>query len=170
MTRPAPSEYSAALAAYVGRIGDEDIMVAMVAQLGQVLDRLAPVPDSRGDYRYAPGKWTLKEVIGHLSDTERVFTYRALRIARGDTIPLPAFDDQAWVPEMGAADRTLTDIVEEWGDARRATVSLFRHLPAAAWTRRGTASDQPISVAALAYVIVGHARAHLETVEARYLG
>ncbi len=171
MTRPPVAEYRPAFAGYVGRIGeDEDIMVAMAAQLDQVLARLGPVPDARGDYRYAPGKWTLKEVIGHLSDTERVFAYRALRVARGDTIPLPAFDDQAWVPEMGAADRTLPDIVSEWGDARQSTLALFRHLPPRAWSRRGTVSDQPISVRALAYVIVGHARHHLEVVEARYLG
>ncbi|MEO6058056.1 MAG: DinB family protein, partial [Gemmatimonadales bacterium] len=79
------------------------------------------VPESRGDYRYAPGKWSLKDVVGHLSDTERVFTYRALRIGRGDTTPLPSFDDQAWVAEVGADERSLADMLEEWGDARRAT-------------------------------------------------
>ena len=169
--RPAADEYGAAFAGYVARIGErEDILAVMAAQLDQDIARLGAVPDARGDYRYAPGKWTLKEVVGHLSDTERVFGYRALRVARGDTIPLPAFDDQAWVPEVGAADRTLADMVAEWADVRRASLSLFRHLPDGAWSRRGTASDQPISVRALAYVLVGHARHHLEVVGARYLG
>ena len=103
---------------------------ALADQLDEVLARLGAVPDSRGDYRYAPGKWTLKEVVGHLADTERVFAYRALRIARGDTVPLPAFDDQAWVAEMGAGGRTLADMVEEFEIVRRASLALFRHLPA----------------------------------------
>ena len=167
---PATDEFSPALAGYVTRIANhEDIVPAMAAQLDQFLGRLGTLPDPRGEYRYAPGKWTLKEVVGHLSDTERVFAYRALRVARGDTIPLPAFDDQAWVAQMGAGDRTLADMVAEWADVRRASLHLFRHLPAAAWTRRGTASEQPISVRALAYIVVGHARHHLEVVEARYL-
>jgi hypothetical protein len=167
---PAADEYGPAFAGYVARIANhEDIVTAMAAQLDQFLARLAALPNPRGEYRYAPGKWRLKEVVGHLSDTERVFAYRALRVARGDTIPLRAFDDQAWVAQMGADARTLADMVAEWADVRRASLHLFQHLPAAAWTRRGTASEQPISVRALAYVVVGHARHHLEVVEARYL-
>ena len=109
-------------------------------------------------------------MVGHLSDTERVFAYRALRIGRGDTTPLPSFDDQAYVAELRTDDRTLADLVEEWGDIRRATVALYRNLPPAAWYRRGIASDQPISVRALAFVIAGHVRHHLEVLEARYIG
>ena len=168
--RPGTDEYAPSFAGYVARIGDdENIVTALDDQLTHMLARLGAVPDVRGDFRYAPGKWTLKEVVGHLADTERVFAYRALRIARGDTIPLPAFDDQAWVAEMGAADRGLSDMVEEFGLVRRASLALFRHLPPAAWTRRGIASDHPASVRALAYIMVGHARHHLEVVEARYL-
>ena len=98
-----------------------------------------------------------------------MFSYRALSIARGDPAALPSFDDQAWVAEVGAADRTLLDMIEEWGQVRRATLALLRHLPEAAWSRRGTANSQPISVRALAYIIAGHTRHHLEVVEARYL-
>ena len=171
ISRPGTDEYSPGFASYVGRIGDdEDIVGVLSDQLDGVLDRFERVPASRGDYRYAAGKWSLKEVIGHLADTERVFAYRALRIARGDTIPLPSFDDQAWVAEMGAGDRTLADIVEEFGIVRQASLALFRHLPTAAWMRRGIASEHPASVRALAYVVAGHARHHLEVVEARYLG
>lgn len=170
-SRPTPGEYGSSFAGYVARIGEaEDVMAVLAGQLDEVLGRLGAVPESRGDYRYAPGKWSLKDVVGHLSDTERVFTYRALRIGRGDTTPLPSFDDQAWVAEVGADERTLADMLEEWSDARRATIGLFRHLPAAAWVRRGIASDQPISVRALAYVIAGHARHHLAVVEERYIG
>jgi hypothetical protein len=167
--RPLETEYPAAFADYVGRIGeDEDILAVLVAQLEEVLSLLGAVAESRGDYRYAPGKWSVKDIVGHLCDTERVFAYRALRIGRGDTTPLPSFEDQAYVAEVRAEDRTLADLAAEWGDIRRATISLFRHLPAGAWERLGTASDQPISVRALAYVIVGHARHHLQVLEERY--
>jgi hypothetical protein len=168
--RPGPGEYSASFAGYVARVGqDEDILAVLASQLDQVTTRLSNVPETRGSYRYAPEKWSIKEMVGHLSDTERVFSYRALRIARGDTTPLPSFDDQAYVPEQRVGDRTLDDVVGEWGDVRRATVALFRNLPSHAWDRRGVASDQPISVVALAYIIAGHLRHHLEVLEERYL-
>jgi hypothetical protein len=169
--RPSADEYAPALADYVAEIGDEEDVVAVLAtQLEEVPARVGSAPVSRGDYRYAPGKWSLKEVVGHLSDTERVFSYRALRIGRGDTTPLPAFDDQAWIAELGAGRLTLAEMVEEWTRVRQATLALFRHLPQGAWQRRGTASDQPVSVRALAYVIAGHTRHHLSVVAERYLG
>jgi hypothetical protein len=167
--RPEAGEYGPAFAGYVARItDDEDIVAVLVAQLDQVLARLGRIPEARGDYRYAPDKWSIKEMVGHLSDTERVFAYRALRIGRGDSTPLPSFDDQAYVAKSGAGDRTQAELAAEWGDTRRATLSLFRNLPAEAWHRRGTASDQPISVRALAYVVAGHLRHHLQTLEERY--
>lgn len=168
--RPGTGEYPASFAGYVARVGqDEDILALLASQLDQVITRLSAVHESRGGYRYAPEKWSIKEMVGHLSDTERVFSYRALRIARGDTTPLPSFDDQAYVLEQGADDRTLADVVGEWGDVRRATVALFRNLPPHAWDRRGVASDQPVSVVALAYIIAGHLRHHLAVLEERYL-
>jgi len=167
--RPRIDEYAASFAGYVARIAeDEDVVAALASQLDQVLARLNRFPEARGDYSYAPGKWNVKEVVGHLSDTERVFAYRALRIGRGDTTPLPSFDDHAYVSEMRAGDRALADLAAEWGDVRRATIALFRNLPPAAWVRRGIASGQPISVRALAYIIAGHVRHHLEVLEARY--
>jgi hypothetical protein len=170
-SRPRTGEYAPAFAGYVAQIAnDEDVLAVLAAQLDDVRARLGPVPASRGDFRYAPGKWTLKDVVGHLSDTERVFAYRALRIGRGDPTPLPGFDDQAWVAEAGSDSRTLADLLEEWSLVRRATLSLFRHLPPEAWERRGTAGDNPVGVRALAYVIAGHTRHHLKVVEARYLG
>jgi len=168
--RPETNEYAAALADYISAIGeDEDVLAVLGQQLDEILARFRGVPPVRGDFRYAPGKWTLKDIVGHLADTERVFAYRALSIARGDPAALPSFDDQAWVAEVGAGDRALLEMVEEWGQVRRATLALLRHLPAAAWYRRGIANSQPISVRALAYVIAGHTRHHLEVVEARYL-
>ena len=169
-SRPGADEYAPSFAGYVARVAeDEDIQAVLAGQLDEVLARLDRVPESRGGYRYAPGKWSIREVVGHLSDTERVFAYRALRVGRGDSTPLPGFDDQAYVPEQRADDRSLAGLVEEWGHVRRATLALLRNLPAAAWHRRGIASDQPISVRALAYIIAGHVRQHLEVLEARYL-
>jgi hypothetical protein len=169
--RPTADEYAAPFAGYVARISDdEDIVAVLASQLDEVLASFAGVSESRGPYRYAPGKWSLKDVVGHLSDTERAFGYRALSIGRGDTVPLPSFDDQGWVAEVGSDGRTLADMVEEWGHVRRATVAFFAHLPPAAWPRRGIANNHPISVRALAYIIAGHTRHHLEVVEARYLG
>jgi hypothetical protein len=168
--RPGTGEYPASFAGYVARVNqDEDILALLANQLDQVITRLSPVPEIRGGYRYAPEKWSLKEVLGHLSDTERVVSYRALRIGRGDATPLPSFDDHAYVAEQGAGDRTLAEMVGEWGDVRRATVALFRNLPPHAWDRRGVASDQPVSVVALAHIIAGHLRHHLVVLEERYL-
>jgi hypothetical protein len=168
-TRPEVGEYAPSFADYVDRIAeDEDVVAVLVTQLDQVLAHLGRIPEARGDYRYAPDKWSIKEIVGHLCDTERVFAYRALRIGRGDTTPLPSFDDQAYVAEVRAGDRTLADLATEWGDVRRATIALFGHLPADAWHRLGTASDQPISVRALAYIIAGHVRHHLQVLEERY--
>jgi hypothetical protein len=167
--RPGPDEYAPAFAGYVARISDtEEIGSVLSAQMDEVVRRFGGIAEERGDYRYAPGKWSIKEVIGHLSDTERVFAYRALRIGRGDATPLTGFDDQSYVAGMRAGSRSLSDVAEEWATVRAATVGLFRAFPPAAWPLRGTASGHPISVRALACVIVGHTRHHLETLRARY--
>jgi hypothetical protein len=164
-------EYAPQFAGYVGRIADdEDILAVLASQPDEFLAWLSGIPEARGAYRYAPTKWSIKQVVGHLSDTERVFAYRALRVGRGDTTALASFDDQAYVPEQRADDRTLAELTEEWSAVRHATLALYRNLPSAAWCRRGIASDQPISVRALAYVIAGHLRHHLETLKARYAG
>ena len=169
--RPGMDEYAPAFAGYVARVAeDEDIVAVLASQLDQVLDLLGRIGEDRADFRYATGKWSTKEVTGHLSDTERVFAYRALRIGRGDTTPLPNFDDQAYVAELRTHDRTLADFATEWGTVRRATLALFGGLPDAAWCRRGIASDQPISVRALAYVTAGHTRHHADVLQARYTG
>jgi hypothetical protein len=169
--RPAGEEYIPAFADYVSELGpEEDVLAVLAAQLSEVPARLGSLPDSRGEYRYAPGKWSIKDIVGHLSDTERVFACRALWIARGEPTPQPGFDDQSWVARTGAERRTLTDMVEEWGHVRRGTLALFRSLGNEAWQRRGTAGDGPITVRALAYVVAGHTRHHLRVLEARYLG
>jgi len=166
---PTPDEYGASYAGYVARVpGGTDIVDLLARQRDATLARFAALPEDRGGHRYAPGKWSVKEVLLHLSDTERVMAYRALRIARGDTTPLPGFDEDAWAPLSGADARPLEEVAEEWGDVRQASLALFRHLPAEAWTRRGTASGMPVSVRALAWIIAGHERHHLAVLGERY--
>lgn len=167
--RPAADEFDPYYGAYIARVGDgEDVLAALDTQHHETLARLRGIPAARGDHRYAPGKWSVKEVVGHLSDSERIFAYRALRFARGDPAPLPGFDENEYVPEMGAGERSLDDLVEEWGDVRRASLALFRSLPPAAWLRRGTASGSTVSVRALAYIIAGHVRHHVAVLGDRY--
>ncbi len=166
---PAPDEYGAPYGRYVARVpAGADIVTLLARQRDETLARFASVADGRGAHRYAPGKWSVSEVVVHLSDVERVMAYRALRVARGDSTPLPGFDENAYAPLSGAAGQSLAALVGEWGKVRDATVSLFRHLPADAWVRRGTASGMPISVRALAWIIAGHERHHLETLAERY--
>lgn len=168
---PETDEYAPSLAGYVGRLDrGEDVMAVLTGQLEQVAELASRFGEARGDYRYAPGKWTVKQVIGHLSDSERIFAYRALRIARGDETPLAGFDEQVYAPEMHAEARALTDMVAEWRDVRRATLSLLRGLPAAAWTRRGTANGRSMSTRAAAWVIAGHTRHHAAVLQERYTG
>src|SRR5256885_10285597 len=129
--RPGRDEYAPSLAGYVARLADgEDVVAVLADQVHEFVDRFERMPEARGEYRYAPDKWSIKQVLGHLSDSERVFAYRALRIGRGDTTPLPTFDDKAYATEQRAGERTLADLAAEWGDGRHATLALFRHLPA----------------------------------------
>jgi hypothetical protein len=143
-------------------------MAVLADQLGEVTARFGRIPESRGGFRYAPGKWSIKQVLLHLSDVERVFVYRAMRFARRDATPLPGFDEDAWAPESGADDRSLADLAAEWAAVRRASLALFRGLPASAWGHRGLSNGKEISVRALAYATAGHVRHHLEVLEQRY--
>jgi hypothetical protein len=168
-SRPAADEYGTPYAGYVGLVpAGEDIVALLARQREGTLARFGSVTEGRGAHRYAPGKWSVKEVVVHLSDTERIMAYRALRIARGDGTPLPGYDENAYVPLSGADAQPLAALITEWEQVRQATVSLFRHLPPEGWTRRGTASGMPVSVRALAWIIAGHERHHLRTLAERY--
>ena len=170
VARPAVDEYAPAFADYVGRVGDdEDILAVLSGQLDEVLAQLARVSEARGGYRYAPGKWSIKEVIGHVTDAERVFCYRALSFARGDKNPLPSFDEQAWAPAGKFDARPLADLAAELDAVRRATIALFSGLPHDALARRGVASDNEVSVKSLAWIIAGHERHHVAILRERYL-
>ncbi|HYE58379.1 MAG TPA: DinB family protein, partial [Rhodothermales bacterium] len=129
---------------------------------------LRSLDEERARHRYAPGKWSVKEVLGHVTDAERIFAYRLLCIARGDQTSFPGFDENAYVPNSGADDRSMDDLLDEFAAVRRATLALLRGLPDAAMTRIGTANGQLVSVRALPFILAGHAQHHLNVLRERY--
>ena len=167
--RPSPDEYAPYYHKYISRVRDGDIIDILREQSDAVRGMLARVPNERGLFAYAPGKWTLNESLLHVCDTERVFAYRALRIARGDTVALPGFEQDDWVPLSGANDRTIASIMDEFVAVRAATVAMFRALPPESWSRRGTASGSPVTVRALAWKCAGHALHHEGIIREKYL-
>ncbi|MGH7443626.1 MAG: DinB family protein, partial [Longimicrobiales bacterium] len=132
------------------------------------VEPLRHLDDERARYAYAPGKWTIAEVVGHMGDAERVMSIRALRFARGDETPLPGFDENAYTPAGEFGGRSFASLLDELVAIRRATISLFANLPDAAWTRSGRASDAPVSVRALACIIAGHELHHRALFAERY--
>lgn len=170
LAAPGADEYAPYYGRYVGRTAGRDVLEVLDTQLAEVPAFFRGIPAALHGHRYEPGKWSIREVLGHVADTERVMAYRALRIARGDTTPLPGFDENAFAAVAGSDGRRLESLLAEWEAVRRATLALFRHLDAEAWTRRGTASDAAVSVRALAHIIAGHTEHHLEGLRTRYLG
>lgn len=166
--RPEATEYAPSYGAYISQVPGGDLLAILEDQRRDTQLLLAALPKPTALHRYAPGKWSVKEVLGHLSDTERVFSYRALRFARGDAQPLAGFDEQAWVPAAGFDRRALADLLADLDAVRRATIALFRGLDAGALARKGTANNREITVRALAYVIAGHERHHVGILKERY--
>jgi len=170
--RPQPGEYAPYYDRYISLVPGTDVLAALAAledQRRQMLLLLCGRTETDGDLRYAPDKWSLKEVVGHINDTERIMSYRALRIARGDTTPIEGFEQDDYVRNGPFARNSLADLIEDYIAVRRATVSLFRNLDEPAWTRRGIANKNEISVRALAYIIAGHELHHRRMIEEKYL-
>jgi uncharacterized damage-inducible protein DinB len=166
--RPAPTEYAAFYATYVDAVPDGDIVAQLRTNGGTLDATFGALTDEQGGHRYAEGKWTVREILGHLIDAERIFAYRALRIARGDATPLPGFDENAYAAASNADTRALPDLRAEWRAARESSVRLYESLPDDAWTRHGVASGAAVSVRALAFITVGHAMHHLRVLHERY--
>ncbi len=167
MPRPEATEYAPFFAGYIDLVPEADVLPAMAAQLDEVLAFLRDVSEAQSAVVHPPYTWTLKEVVGHVTDGERVFGYRALRFGRADATPLAAFDENTFARAADFNRLSLADVVGEWEAARRSNLWLFRNLPAAAWARSGPAGGNPVSVRALAYIIVGHARHHLAILRKR---
>jgi len=168
--RPQANEHVEYYARYISQVPEGDLIAMLRDQIMETVSLLRGLPPAKGNYAYAPGKWTIKEVIGHLSDAERVFQYRALTFARAPGTALPGFDENAWVPAGNFGVRTLDDLLEEFQIVRAATVQLARHLDEETLKQRGTANGNEISVRALLYIIAGHERHHLALFRERYLG
>lgn len=166
--RPQPGEYATYYDRYIALVKGEDILNILDQQRRQTMLLLSGRDEEDGNFRYAPGKWSAKEVLGHLCDTERIFAYRALRIARGDSTPLAGFEQDDYVRNGPFATRPMSDLVEEFIAVRRATLSLLRSLDEAAWMRRGVASNNEVTVRALAYMIAGHELHHRNILETKY--
>jgi len=167
--RPQPGEYASYYEKYLSQIQGNDILATLDDQGRQMLLLLSGRTEADGELRYAPEKWTVKEVLGHVCDAERVFAYRALRISRNDPTPMEGFDENDYVRNGPFARRTLADLIEDYITVRRATISLFRNLDEAAWTRRGVANKNESTVRALAYIIAGHELHHRKMIEEKYL-
>jgi uncharacterized damage-inducible protein DinB len=168
-TRPESTEYAPYYANYVGHVPQGDVVETLDTQLDATLALVRSLDEDKGDLRYAPGKWSVREVIGHLIDTERVFAYRALRFARADETPLASFDENAYVTNARFDARLLPSLADEFEAVRRSTVFLFSALNATEWMRRGVASNNTMSVRALAWVTAGHELHHRGILTSRYL-
>jgi hypothetical protein len=169
-TAPDRTEAAEYYFTYIDQVAAGDIRVVLTAQLAETLALLHDISDEQSLFRYAPDKWSIRQIVSHLNDTERVFVFRALWFARGFDSPLPSFDQNVAVASAGADDRSWSSHVEEFRAVRGATLAFFQDLPADAWTRRGVASDNPFSVRALAYLSAGHVIHHTKILRERYLG
>jgi hypothetical protein len=166
--RPGAGEYAPYYEKYVSLISDDDILATLEEQPPELVTLLSSRKEADGDFRYAPGKWSVKEVLGHVIDTERIFSYRALRIARNETTPMEGFEQDDYVKYGPFAQCSLVALVEEFKSVRLATLSLFRGLDEAAWVRRGVANKNEVSVRAIAYIIAGHELHHKEILQEKY--
>ncbi|GEM48400.1 DinB family protein [Deinococcus cellulosilyticus] len=167
MTRPQMTDYRSYYARYVDLVPEEDVLAAMQQQ-AEVTARQILQFAERADHSYAPGKWTVKQVVGHMTDTERVFGQRALFFARGDCAELPSFEQDDWMVACDFEVCSLESLLAEFQAVRRGHELFFRHLPHSAWEGRGIASGNPFTVRALAYIMLGHERAHLQVLQERY--
>ena len=170
MSRPQPDEYAEFYRNYVERVpADRDVLDVLREQGKETGALLRSLPDDKADYRYAPGKWSIAEVIGHVTDTERIFSYRAMRFARADETPLPGVDQDDLMVTHPFDGRSLTSLADELEHARAANLALFATFDTKTLERRGLASDVPVSVRALLHIIAGHERHHLDVLAERYL-
>jgi uncharacterized damage-inducible protein DinB len=168
IARPQPDECAPYYGRYISLVEGDDILSRLDHQRRQTMMLLSGRNEKDGDFRYAPGKWSAKEVLGHVCDTERIFAYRALRISRADATPLAGFEQDDYVRNGPFANRPLSDLVEDFIAVRRATLSLLRNLDEPAWMRRGVASKNEVTVRALAYMIAGHELHHRKILEEKY--
>ena len=169
MRRPEPNEFAPYYNTYVSLIEDNAVMPVLDAQAGDIRGMFSGVPEERGTYAYAEGKWTIKELLSHLIDGERIFAYRILRISRGDKTPIEGFEQDDYIETSNANNRSFADLLDEFDHERRANLLLVKNLTDEASHRMGTASNNPVSVRALVYIMAGHVTHHINILQERYL-
>ena len=167
--QPQDQEYNSFYAGYIGQVEQIDVQQFLIAQLDQILDMFAHIDETKGDYAYAPDKWTIKDVMRHIIDTEWIFTYRALRFARGDSTPLPGMDQDLFMAGVDTSSDSLDSLVKEFKYLRLATLTLIERFSTLDLDKTGTASGFPISVRALIFIIAGHAQHHIKVIQERYI-
>lgn len=167
---PAADEYDPYYQGYIERVEGKQLSLILRQQRAQVTELLAGLTEEQAAYRYAPDKWSVKEVLGHLIDTERVFVYRAMSIARGEKQSLPGFEQDEYVVTGGFDSRPLEGLSAEYEAVRNASIAFFESLDEASWLKTGTANDAAVSVRAIGYIIPGHEAHHLAILQERYLG
>ena len=166
--RPQATEYAPYYHKYISLVPDGDIVALLEEQERRTRALLSSLSEEQSEYRYAAGKWTVKQVLGHLADTERIMAYRALRISRNDPTPIDGFEQDDYVRYGPFETSRMTDLVEDFSAVRRATLSLFRRLDRDAWQRRGTANRNEVTARALAYIIAGHELHHVAILKEKY--
>lgn len=167
--RPTSDEHIDYYSTYIGKVPDGDIVEIMKNDTAEALAFLRSIPESRFDHRYAPGKWSIRQIVGHLGDAELVFLYRALRFSRGDTTPVPGFEENLYVDNAPFESESMSDLIAEFEHLRMASIQLFQNMSEEAMARRGIANEHEISVRAIAYILVGHVTHHLGVLKERYL-
>lgn len=170
LPRPEPGEHAAYFRRYIDLVPDGDIVETLTVQLGETLTLLQDVSPERETFRYAPGKWSMRDVVGHAIDVERVFAFRALAAARSDGVDLPSMEQDEWARYSNAGERTLDDLCSEWATVRRASVHMFATLGPGAGARRGRAGGNEFTVRSLPWIIAGHELWHRELLARDYLG
>jgi uncharacterized damage-inducible protein DinB len=170
IARPQAGEYAPYYERYISLIQENDILATLDRQRREMVLLLSGLSEEQGDFRYAPEKWSAKEVLGHVCDTERIFAYRALRISRGDATPMEGFEQDDSVKNGPFARHAIAEVIEDYIAVRRATISLLRSLEEAAWSRRGVANKNEVTVRAIAYTIAGHEVHHRGILEEKYFG
>jgi uncharacterized damage-inducible protein DinB len=166
--RPGDDEYGSFYQGYVARVSERDVLAVLEAQPRELARAAAGVSAERESFCYAPGKWSVRQVFGHLADAERVFGYRAFCLSRGDATPLPGFEENAYVAESRSSEERLEELARTFATVREANLTLLRRLDARRWARRGVANGNPVSVRALAFIMAGHVRHHLAVLRERY--
>jgi len=167
--KPQANEYAPYFSRYIDLVPEDDIAGAFEAQGSATASLLAPINEEKASYRYAPEKWSIKQVIGHVTDAERVFAYRLVCIARGESKPLPGFDENDYMRNANFDDLTFAELVKGFTATRRATLALIRSLSDEGWGRIGIANEKPTSARAVAYSLLGHERHHMRVLRERYL-